>query len=1094
MLPVDPISQYVKVLGVHLGKGITTEHSHRDTLKRLLLDLNPKTQSIEVVNEPKRIECGAPDLVVLRTERKVNLTIGYVETKDVGKSLDESEKSEQLRRYLRSLPNLVLTNYIEFRHYVEGKRYADATLGALGFDSKVRLKGDKDDKVRLLLEDFLKRTPKPVESPKELAERMARITHMIRDVVTEALLSGKSKMLKELREVVASTLARELGTKEKIPEFADMFAQTLAYGLFAARVNHHGGIGTFTRQLASRDIPKTNPFLRKLFDRIAGPDIDDEPYVGLVDDLTSLLSYTEMSRVLEDFGSETKQTDPVVHFYETFLKAYDPTLRELRGVYFTPEPVVSYIVRSVDLLLKEHFDCPDGLADTQSVEVEKTELVSDKERNVIEKKPKVLILDPACGTGTFLYSVIDFIRDKFREKNDAGGWQGYVPNQLLPRLYGFELLMAPYAVAHLKLAMQLAGMDIKEIFRKPWVYDLNAGERLNVFYTNTLEDPDRSILHLPGFREVTEESLKAQFVKKKLPILVIMGNPPYSGQSANKGEWISNLLKGKLRVKNGDPNSLGDSVPSYFDCDGQPLGERNPKWLNDDYVKFIRWSQWRIEQEGAGILAFITNHRYLSNPTFRGMREKLIRSFDDIYILDLHGNYKEREVTPDGSKDENVFDIQQGVAISIFVKKRGGKGNAVVKHADLWGKRERKSGHSKYSWLRKNNVRTTHWTKLKPKSPDYWLIPFDARKQIEYEQHKRINAIMPINSVAIVTGQDEQAIAFQESEVRDLAASHGLDTAFVKPISYRAFDKRFIVYHPSIVTRDRAEIAQHILEGSNIALVTCRQQSRRDISWSLAMAARGLVESCYISNFTREINSLFPLYLYDREYGDPVKRPNLDVDMVKDVSKKLKLSFIPDGRGNLKTTFGPEDVFNYIYAMFFSPMYRTRYVEFLRMDFPRVPFTSNTKLFKEMCKLGRKLVSFHLLEAEELQSEFDLVTVYPVKGENDVEKGFPRYYPPGSSPPEALDKLRLGRVYISKGSAREGRDAQYFDGVPPEVWDFHIGGYQVCEKWLKDRRGKTLSGEDIIHYKRIVEALGRTIELMRDIDATIDKNGGWPIE
>ena len=432
---------------------------------------------------------------------------------------------------------------------------------------------------------------------------------------------------------------------EAVSEFADMFAQTLAYGLFSARAA--SGSAKFTREKAQKLIPRTNPFLRAFFEQITGAALDDEPFAGFVEDLIQTLDHADMARVMEDFGKHGRRRDPVVHFYETFLQAYDPRLRELRGVYYTPEPVVNYIVQSIDRLLKDKFGIKAGLADHSKITVKRKE----GEREITDETHRVLILDPATGTATFLYTVLDFIRSQFKTRKNAGQWGSYVHEHLLPRLFGFELLMAPYAVAHFKIGLALAAMDEEPLFRQQWSYEPQGNERVNIFLTNTLEDLEHTTEQLGPLRALSNEANSAYEIKKHKPVLVVLGNPPYSGHSANKGEWISKLVR------------------DYYFCDGQPLGERNPKWLQDDYVKFLRWAQWRIEQTGQGVLAFITNHGYLDNPTFRGMRQNLMQTFDEIYVLDLHGNSKKKETVPDtGEADKNVFDIQQGVAIGIFVK------------------------------------------------------------------------------------------------------------------------------------------------------------------------------------------------------------------------------------------------------------------------------------------------------------------------------------------------------------------------------------------------------------------------------------------
>jgi hypothetical protein len=637
----DSLRRYIHDVSAALARGDATEHTHRPALKVLLEALKP---GITATNEPKRVACGAPDYVV--TMKTGDLTVGYVEAKDVGLSLDEAERSEQLKRYLRSLESLILTDYLEFRWYVDGQRRAVARLARLARSGKLDADPEGAQQSAQLLRDFLSHEALPISSPRELAERMARLTHIIRDIIVEAFGTGHaSDLLTGLRQTFADVLIPDLGEPKNTGQFADMYAQTISYGLFAARLNHKGG--QFRRLGAAAEIPKTNPFLRQLFDTITGVALDDEPYAPFVDDLVQVLAAADMDAIVSEFGKRTTRQDPVVHFYETFLATYDPKLREARGVYYTPEPVVSYIVRSVDHLLKTSFGMPFGLADYVTGEYE----YEKDGRTVRGKAHRLLILDPACGTGTFLYAVVDLIRQWFTQHKATGAWSDYVGEHLLPRIFGFELLMAPYAVAHFKLGMELAAMDLAPEERRQWAYNFHADERLNVYLTNTLEGAERVIqLPLGPYKVIGEEAQSAARAKRDLPIMVILGNPPYSGHSFNKGPWIDELVR------------------DYHSVDGQPLGERNPKWLQDDYVKFIRWAQWRIERTGAGILGFITNHGYLDNPTFRGMRQSLMQTFDEIHVLDLHGNAKKRETCPDGSKDENVFDIQQGVAICLMVK------------------------------------------------------------------------------------------------------------------------------------------------------------------------------------------------------------------------------------------------------------------------------------------------------------------------------------------------------------------------------------------------------------------------------------------
>ncbi len=713
--------------------GNATEHTHRPTLKALVETIFP---GMTATNEPKRVACGAPDFIITNKQTP----LGYIETKDIGVSLDKTEHTDQMKRYLGSLTNLILTDYLEFRWYVAGQHRATARLARVGTKGKLVLESGGLENVGSLLQAFIVTQAPTVASPRELATRMAAIAQLIRHAIRQAFESevgGGSlhAQMQSFREVLLPDLTYE--------QFADMYAQTICYGLFAARCNAPADTH-FTREHAVYDIPKTNPFLRKMFGHIAGPDLD-ERIVWAVDDLAELLNRADMAAILQDFGKRTRQEDPVVHFYETFLAEYDPKMRELRGVYYTPEPVVSYIVRSVDYLLKKDFGLPEGLADATKL----TAASSDGKHSL--QSHRVQILDPATGTGTFLYYVIRQVYEMF--KSNKGMWSSYVSQHLLPRLFGFELLMAPYAVAHMKLGLQL----------KQTGYDVGSNERLGVYLTNTLEEGFEGPT-LPFAQWLVEEAEAAGNVKYDFPVMVVLGNPPYSGHSANSS-WRE-TKEGK-RV----PTFIGKLVQDYYKVDGASLGERNPKWLQDDYVKFIRFAQWRIERTGYGIHAFITNNGYLDNPTFRGMRQSLMQSFDEIYVLDLHGNSRKKERSPDGTKDENVFDIQQGVAIGIFVKRQG-KADAslmaTVRHADLWGPREilermaqtQQLVGGKYHWLAENDITTTQWKTINPEKPFYLFVPQDVDLQTEYARGWKLQEIFPKTLLGPNSHRDDFAIAF----------------------------------------------------------------------------------------------------------------------------------------------------------------------------------------------------------------------------------------------------------------------------------------------------------------------------------------------
>jgi len=1111
----DAAKQYIHNLHNKLKAGDATEHTHRPALITFLESLEKK---ITATNEPKQSDCGAPDYKVTKTPGPV--TIGYIEAKDIGIPLAQTQKSNQLKRYRRALPNLILTDYLHFKWFVNGEPRGEATLGTVNEKTgKINTDQNSIDATLQLLKDFLAQDPAPLSKPKDLAERMARITHMIRDIIVEAYAQKQaSTLITDLRKVMAQVLIPDLNKPEKTSDFADLYAQTLTYGLFAARCNHNGPT-QFTRRNAASEIPKTNPFLRDLFDTITGSKLDTEPYVGFVDDLVAILANVRIKEILQDFGSAAFEKDPVLHFYETFLSAYDPKLRESRGVYYTPEPVVNYIVRSVDHLLKTRFNITEGLADTEKFTYEHDKVDKSTGKTVVEQRElhRTLILDPAAGTGTFLYTVIAQIRARYEKMKKAGMWSGYVHEHLLPRIFGFELLMAPYAVAHFKLAMQLAGLDLHEKQREIWAYDFASDERLGVYLTNTLESVD-SIIHplLGPFRIISEEAEAAKKVKRDLPILVVLGNPPYSGISSNKGKWIDNLLKGKTPGKAATAN--------YYQVDGKPLGERNPKWLQDDYVKFIRWAQWRIDQSGHGILAFITNHGYIDNPTFRGMRQSLMQSFDEIYILDLHGNLKKKETASDGSSDQNVFDIQQGVAISLFVKLPKTVARAsrpCIHHAEIHGKRKHK-----YEWLHDHTIQNTKWTELNPEKPFYLFRPYDAKAGAIYYNWHSVKDVFPVNGVGIVTARDQMVIDFEDNPIikrvktfrdsqlsdRDVCQSlniplkkgwdyvkardllrHESDLhQFTNDILYRPFDTRRIFYHPSLVWRMVDKVMLHMLERENYSLISAR--SNKFSIPDHFFCAKTIVETKCGEASTQSCT--FPLYAYSecekhRQYKPDDwpevndRRPNLDPTFVNQLANAVKLTFITDGRGDLKKTFGPEDVLHYIYAIFHCPTYRTRYAEFLKLDFPRVPITSDKKQFVKLCILGHEVMSLHLLESETLTGDS---IAYPITGQNNVEKGYPKYVPPGAAVIKA-GKTKLephkkhGRVYINPD--------QFFEGIEHEVWTFQIGGYQVCNKWLKDRRGRTLTHDEINKYTKIIESLRRTIQLMAEIDKTIPT---WPIE
>ena len=1073
----DPFKTYLQKLR---QKGAATEHTHRSALEALLETVG---DGVLATNEPRRVECGAPDYIITRA----HTPIGYVEAKDVGASLDTAERSEQLRRYRASLNNLILTDYLEFRWYVEGEHRETARLATVTRDGKVKRSKDGVQAVADLLQKFLVQEVPIHGRPGELAQRMAALARMTRDLIEETFRRETEQgmlhaQLKAFRETLIPFLTPA--------QFADMYAQTITYGLFAARIRVANG-QNFTREKAAWNLPRTNPFLRDLFNEIAGPGLDDR-IAWLVDDLAYLLARADMAEILRDFGKRTRQEDPVVHFYETFLTAYDPRERIRRGVYYTPEPVVSYIVRSLDHILKTRFDRPLGLADTNT-----------------------LILDPAAGTATFLYFVIQQIHETWMAMGQAGAWSDYVENNLLPRVFGFELLMAPYAVAHMKLGILLQETD----------YDFTGDQRLGIYLTNTLEGAITQAETMGFARFITEEANAAAEVKRDRLIMVVLGNPPYSVSSANKGDHIERLMERyKAAVRS----------------------ERNIQPLSDDYIKFIRFAHDRIECTGYGVIGMITNHTYLSGLIHRGMREELIKTFGEIYILNLHGSALLGEAAPGRGKDENVFDIRQGVAIMLAVKRPAQTSEvsetSEVYYADLWGLRE-----GKYRYLLENDVSTTEWQALEPRSPYFFLVPKDFSLFSEYERGWSLPDIFPVNSGGIKTHRDHFVIDFEleclrariaafrdealsDDEVRERfklrsTGSWKLSEARAKLQTredsdedfnlclYRPFDIRPIYYSSDVIDRPRSKVMQHMLK-KNLAIVTTRVY--RGDCFTSVLASQYLVEM-KTAESTRG-TYCFPLYLYTTPEDtkgtlfateEVIREPNLSPKFTAILKEKLGLEFMPDGKGDLETTFGPEDIFHYAYAVFHSPTYRERYAEFLKIDFPRLPLTSDRALFKALAEKGEELVALHLMESPALNQ---LITGFPVAGSNEVrrirymERVAEEQRPPTGaasssvkvvSPrlPLALEnEVRVkiepmpkqrptSRVYIN--------ETQYFEGIEPGVWEFQIGGYQVLHKWLKDRKGRKLSFDDLFHYQKIVVALKETMRLMEEIDGLIP---AWPIE
>ncbi|SFS59303.1 type ISP restriction/modification enzyme [Lutibacter maritimus] len=1076
------IEQYLTNINQRYQLGNATEHTFRGDLQLLIESL---VKDVRATNEPKRQSCGAPDYILAKKE----IPVGFIEAKDIGdKDLEGKKKTgnkEQFDRYKASLNNLIFTDYLDFHIYQDGAfitKVAIATISEKG----IQPLPENFITFENLLKDFCTHVSQTIKSSKKLAEMMAGKARLLSDVIEKALTSDEThnedSTLKEQMLAFKNILIHDITPKG----FADVYAQTIAYGLFAARL-HDPTLESFTRQEAAELIPKSNPFLRKLFGYIAGPDIDDR-IKWIVDNLTEIFLACNVEEILKNYGKSTKMEDPIIHFYETFLSEYDPKLRKARGVWYTPAPVVNFIVRAVDDILKTEFNLPQGLADTSKTTIKvKTDIAnknySSGYKEVDQEVHKVQILDPATGTGTFLAEVIKHVHKKF--KGQEGIWSSYVENSLLPRLNGFELLMASYAMAHLQLDLLL-----KETGFKP-----ASNQRTRVYLTNSLEEfhPDTGTLFANW---LSSEANEANHIKRDTPVMCIIGNPPYSGESANKGDWIMSLMEDYKKEPGGK----------------EKLNERNPKWINDDYVKFLRYGQYYIEKNGSGVLAFINPHGFLDNPTFRGMRWNLLKTYDKIYTIDLHGNSKKKETCPDGSTDQNVFDIMQGVSINIFVKTGNKKTNELGKvfHYDLFGKRE-----FKYDFLTKNSLKTINYKELPNKAPNYFMVQKDFEVEDEYNKGFSLTNLFPVNNVGIVTSRDGFVIdenkqvlenrikSFFTLEKEELLNKYNLrenkswkidevklnskqfNLNDITTVTYRPFDNRNLYYNNDFIERSRLEVMQHFISNDNLGLSLCKQFKSGD-SYQHIFITNKIIESSYVSNKTSEITSLFPLYLYPETNNQQLtttkteRVPNLNHEIVNQLAKTLGLTFTPEKEtesnvcfanssevtNNFKTTFAPIDILDYIYAVLHSPTYREKYKEFLKIDFPRVPYPKNAETFWQLVNLGGELRQLHLLESPTVEN---FITSYPKGGDNTITTKV------GTKDWELFDtEKQLGRIWIN--------EEQYFDTIPLVAWEFYIGGYQPAQKWLKDRKDRILEMEDIFHYQKIIVALTETDRLMKEID------------
>lgn len=1075
-------------------------------------------QKFNVLHEGKRISSfGVPDFRISFND----MMVGYIETKNITENLDKILKTEQIKKYRELSNNLIITNYLEFI-WLKDDIILRETLCYLSDleNKKFKLDSQKAENVEKLFNNFFSQVPEKIALPKDLAHSLAVRCKNLKVFLYDELIrqdeQKKQDILYELYEAFRDNIFSEL----TISEFSDAFSQMIIFGLYLAGLNADSKFISIKN--AKDFIPSNFQLIKELYKFFEV--LEKSEYKAtkwIIDEIISIINHIQWFDLKQNLSfnkkvkdSDNIETDAYIYFYETFLATYDYNLRKSKGVYYTPPQIVNFIVRSIDEILVDKFGLQSGLAD----------------------RKQVTVLDFATGTGTFLLEVFKIILENL-PKGSPEKRKLMIEDHILQNLYGFEYLIAPYTIAHLKLSQYLNENG----------YEFQDNDRLQVYLTNTLEPVDKQI-KVPFMPQLTKETQTAQEIKDK-PILVITGNPPYSGHSKNTSEWIKNEIK------------------KYFFVDGKPLGERNPKWLQDDYVKFIRFAQDKMEKVEQGIVGIITNHSFLDNPTFRGMRQSLMNTFDQMYFIDLHGNAKKKEKTPEGKKDENIFDIQQGVCISILIKKNGLKKG--IFHTDFWGKRK-----IKYKTCLENSLKTVDFRELKPNSPFYLFVPQNQELRKQYEEFWGLKDIFHINGVGITTAHDEfvinegkevlfkRFIDFKNSE-RSSSLLHkkfnvkkksgwdilnGWDNLqnekdlkkFIVPINYRIFDKRYIFYEDKLVWRTVKNLMLHF-QNNNIALISNRQVSTGNFYHSFV--SDYIIESSFLSNKTREISYAFPLYILKNGiektfFGEDVNKYQTSFDytkidnfkpafqkfikskykaspvdnkkitdilqFIKELEQQLKLiekSIISlqknNINGEIKNAYvqlkeviksrieqkqkelniindsqntdydtNPDEIFYYIYAILHSPTFREKYAEFLKMDFPRIPFVDDLKMFQNISKLGKELSDAHLLKNTFQTKEYSHLGNFKGEGDKIVIK-----------PDFRIVKTDEGihyKLYINK--------TQYFETVPENVYNFYIGGYQVLDKYLKDRKNRELSHDEIDNITNIVKALTFTIKQMKLID------------
>ncbi len=1052
---IDAIRGFIKKAVLKHSGGSATELSYRSDLEELITVLGKKI--VRPLNEARGTrKIGKPDITVIHSD---NIAIGYLEAKDIGIPIRDftGANKKQFDRYTENLDNLVYTNNLDWDFYRYGKRIYSISIGEYNKQTrKITLEQQKFGRLGDYLLDFLSLRPQSIKTPEELTEHMSRRTYMIRHTLNESM-TGKNRISSLQGEY--TTVVDELIKGLSKDEFADMYAQTITYGLLAARLNSTPE--TFSRKELQYLLPKGYPFLSKLLLFIATEDLG-EALSWAIDDLIGLYRAADVKKIMKPYAEDGEDEDPFLHFYEEFLKQYNSTERKNKGAYYTPKHVVEFIVRGVDWVLKNKFKLREGLAHSDKIETEWNK--NEGEEPELHHVHKVQILDPATGTGTFLAQTIRQI-EKYVKTATPGNWDNYVDNDLLPRLNGFEIMIAPYAISYLKLDRELERTGYKPTSAKP--------NRMHIYLTNSLAKPKKKIARRSYNQWFTNEAQGAKDIKINKPIMCVIGNPPYSGISQNMGKeatWINELIE------------------EYKQVDGEHFNERK-HWLHNDYVKFIRLAQYMVDKNGEGVVGMITDHSYLEGPTFRGMRWNLMNSFDGIYVLDLHGSSDEKKFAIKGKDDENVFAIQQGVSIIIAWRQKWknikDKPLAQVFRGNLWGAKD-----AKFKSLSTSGLDSNIFQKIDPRTPDYYFKPVDYILKAEYDKGFKITDFMKDSVTGIVTAKDNLVIDRSkqglinkinqfidtdktDDEIRQIFFPNKKEGKYlpgdsrgwklsdarailansiwkkdIKPIAYRAFDTQYILYRPDMVDWGREKAMRHLLVDNNIGLIAKRGFPQEQ--------AAPVFCTNTISDFRNWSSSgmqggdyVFPLYLYPDDTPES-KRPNMD----ENIRKKIETLATNSKNGT------PDEyaIFDYIYGLLHAPAYRKLYGEFIKEDFPRISYPKTPAEFWHLSTVGTKLRKLHLMEG------WDSPVIYTFKGTGDgvVKKG------------TKLLHWNNNKVWISK--------SQYFDNVPESTWEFCIGGYKPAQKWLSDRKGQKLKQKDIEDYQKIIAILVQTKTTMDEIE------------